>query len=171
MSTMLRTPSVLRTRKIDRQPKVVDRRLPTRGARPGPATTTKFMAARRRAASVGPAVSRTMARPEHQPGASAEGLEQARDDESVDVRRQESPDAGAHLEEQTDQEDRSSPEIIGERTVDQLPERESDDIEADRHLHDGDAGTQVPRCVRQGRHEHVHCQGAAEGDENQQPEA
>ena len=56
-------PSRASAKKIERHPRLAASAPPTMGAAPGPMATIRFIIARRRAASCGRAVSRTMARP------------------------------------------------------------------------------------------------------------
>src|SRR6185312_10544278 len=53
--------------------------------------------------------------------------------------------------------------------IQELTDRESEDVDAHRHLHLADAGAEVAPRLGQGRHEDMHGERAAEGKQSKQP--
>ena len=108
--------------------------------------------------------------PEDQPGGPAERLEEPHGDQHGNVGADGRREARHRVDGQPDHQHRSTPEAVRHGTVDELPDREAEDVEADRQPNGALARPQVGRGVGERRHEDVHGQRAVEGEERQEPE-
>jgi hypothetical protein len=108
--------------------------------------------------------------PQQQAGAAARGLYQPRPDQHAHVGREHRHQATHGVQRQPHQQGRPAPEHVRQRAVDELSDRQPEDVDADRHPDGGRVHPQVVAGDRERGHEHVHRQRPAEGDQHQQPQ-
>ena len=106
--------------------------------------------------------------PEHQPGAPANRLQDARRDQHRGVRRQRGHDTGAGEQRQPSQHNRPPAEPVGHRPIQQLPDRQPDQIQRDGQLRRADRHAQRPRRGGQRGNDDMHPECAAGSHRDQQ---
>ena len=159
------------SQRIERQPAVDARAPPIAGASPGPSVTIRLSSASRRAEST---ASRGVA---HHGARRARGPRRRRAPGPVAPRPAHVlPGASAaaraadRVEREPAHQDRPAAEAIRQRAVDELADRQPENVEADRRLHRAGADAEVARRDRQGGREHMHAERAAERQQREQPE-
>ena len=106
---------------------------------------------------------------EHQPRASAESLEEARHNERMNIRSKEPDDTGDREERKADEKRRPAAKAIRRGPVEQLTDGQSENVQTDGHFHGDRRRMKILGGRGQRRHEYVHADGPAEGEQAQEP--
>ncbi len=107
---------------------------------------------------------------QHQSAACADRLQNARDHQRPGVRCGGGRDAREREQRQPTEQHRPPSEPVGHRPVQQLADRQADQVQRDGELHGAGRDAERPRRVGQRRDDQVHAQRAAGGDRHDQCE-